>query len=46
MPAVLDHPHPLFVEASRPTQRSQMPRPLSLDLALAADPACALAHHR
>ena len=25
MPAVLDRPHPLLVEASRPTQRGQMP---------------------
>ena len=46
MPAVLDRPHPLLVEASRPTQRGQMPRFLSLDLALAVDPARAIVHSR
>ena len=34
--AVLDRPHPLLIELSRPPHRSQVPRLVSLDLAAAA----------
>ena len=32
MPAVLDRPHPLLVQAARPPDRGQMPWLISLDL--------------
>jgi hypothetical protein len=46
MPAVLDRPHPLLVEASRPPHRRQMPRLIGLDLPLATNPAGSLDHRR
>jgi hypothetical protein len=44
--AVLDRPHPLFVQPARPAQRGQMPRLLGLDLPGAAHPACPRVHSR
>jgi hypothetical protein len=46
VPAVLDRPRPLLIQLPRPTNRGQMPRLLSLDLALAANPAGALVDRR
>ena len=46
VPAVLDRPHPLLIQATRPPHRGQMPGIVRLDLPAAADPAGALIARR
>jgi hypothetical protein len=44
VPAVLERPHALSLEAPRPADRGQMPRIISLDLAVATNLAGPLVH--
>ena len=46
VPAVLDRPHPLLVQAPSPPDRGQMPGLVSLDLPAAAHPAGSLIDRR
>jgi hypothetical protein len=46
VPAILDRPHPLLIQAARPPDRGEMPRIIRLDLPAAADPAGSLVDRR
>jgi hypothetical protein len=46
VPAVLDRPHAIIIQAAGPADRGQMPRLVGLDLAVAADPAGSLVDRR